>query len=115
MNRKYMDLSLKQTTNHLAKLVSLGSFLKGNTVTMKRTCGNKNCRCAKLGEKHISMYLAKKQNNTTKMVYVPKNLEEEISAKVKAYHKIKDLTEKISEINYEMLNLKKKGDVKKDN
>jgi hypothetical protein len=49
------------------------------------------------------------------MVYVPKNLEEEISAKVKAYHKIKDLTEKISEINYEMLNLKKKGDVKKDN
>jgi hypothetical protein len=110
-----MDLSLKQTTNHLAKLVSLGSFLKGNTVTMKRTCGNKNCRCAKLGEKHVSMYLAKKQNNTTKMVYVPKNLEEEISAKVKAYHKIKDLTEKISEINYEMLNLKKKGDVKKDN
>ena len=115
MNKKYMDLSLKQATNHLAKLVSMGSFLKGNTVTMKRTCGNKNCRCAKLGEKHVSMYLAKKQNNTTKMVYVPKALEEEISAKVKAYHKIKELVNKISELNYSNLEVKKKDDVKKDN
>jgi len=115
LNKKYMDLSLKQATNHLAKLVSMGSFLKGNTVTMKRTCGNKNCRCAKLGEKHVSMYLAKKQNNTTKMVYVPKALEEEISAKVKAYHKIKELVDKISELNYSNLEVKKKDDVKKDN
>lgn len=115
MNRKYMDLSLKQATNHLARLVSLGSFLKGNTVTMKRTCGNRNCKCVKLGEKHISMYLAKKQDNTTKMIYVPKVLEEEISAKVKAYHKIKELVDKISELNYSELEAKKKGDVKKDN
>ena len=49
------------------------------------------------------------------MIYIPKDLEEETSAKIAAYQKIKDLTEKISEINYEMLNLKKKGDVKKDN
>ena len=115
MNRKYMNLSLKQATTHLARLVSLGSFLKGNTVTMKRVCGNKNCRCIKEGKKHTSMYLAKKQNNTTRMIYVPKKLEEEVSAKVKAYHKIKELVDKISELNYGDLELKKKGDVKKDN
>lgn len=46
------------------------------------------------------------------MIYVPKNLEQEVSAKIAAYQKIKDLTEKISEINYEQLKLKKqKGDV----
>ena len=106
-----MNLSLKQATNHLARLVSLGSFLKGNTVTMKRVCGNKNCRCITKGEKHISIYLAKKQNNTTKMIYVPKKLEEEVSCKVKAYHKIKELVDKISELNYSELELKKKGDV----
>jgi hypothetical protein len=115
LNQKYIDMSLKQATNHLAKLASLGSFLKGNTVIMKRACGNKNCKCVKLGEKHISMYLAKKQNNTTKMIYVPKALEEEISAKVKAYHKIKELVDKISELNYSNLEANKKGDVKKDN
>lgn len=45
------------------------------------------------------------------MIYVPKNLEEEISAKISAYQKIKDLTEKISEINYAQLKLKKKEGV----
>ena len=111
MNRKYMNLSLKQTTTHLARLVGMGSFLKGNTVTMKRVCGNKNCRCIKDGKKHTSMYLAKKQNNTTRMIYVPKKLEEEVSAKVKAYHKIKELVDKISELNYSELEIKKKCDV----
>ena len=106
-----MDLSLKQATTHLARLASIGSFLKGNTVTMKRVCGNKNCRCAKEGKKHVSMYIGKKENNTTKMIYVPKKLEEEVSSKVKAYHKIKDLIDKISELNYNQLEAKKKGDV----
>lgn len=111
MDRKYMNLSLKQATNHLGKLIGKASFLKGNTVIMNRVCGNKNCRCTKEGIKHTSMYLAKKQNNTTKMIYVPKKLEEEVASKVKAYHKIKDLVDKISEINYADLELKKKGDV----
>ena len=111
MNRKYMNLSLKQATTHLARLVSLGSFLKGNTVTMERACGNKNCKCIKDGKKHISMYVGKKQNNTTKMIYIPKKLEEEVSAKVKAYHRIKELVDKISELNYSELELKKKSDV----
>lgn len=111
MNRKYMNLSLKQATSHLARLVSIGSFLRGNTVIMKRVCGNRNCRCIREGKKHISMYLAKKQNNTTKMIYIPKKLEEEVSAKVAAYHRIKELTDKISELNYADLEAKKKGDV----
>jgi len=111
LNRKYMNLSLKQATTHLAKLIGKSSFLKGNTVIMNRVCGNKNCRCAKEGKKHTSMYLAKKQNNTTKMIYVPKKLEDEVSSKVKAYHKIKQLVDKISEINYADFELKKKGDV----
>jgi len=111
VNRKYMNLSLKQATNHLAKLIGKASFLKGNIVIMKRVCGNKSCRCIKEGKKHISMYIGKKQNNTTKMIYVPKRLEEEVTSKVKAYHKIKDLVDKISEINYADLELLKKGDV----
>ena len=106
-----MNLSLKQTTTHLARLVSLGSFLKGNTVIMKRVYRNKNCRCIKEDKKHISMYLTKKQNNTTKMIYVPKKLEEEVSCKAKAYHKIKKLVDKVSELNYADLELKKNGDV----
>ena len=115
MNRKYMDHELNQTTSHLAKLIGKGSFLWGSPVVMKRVCGNSSCRCKLEGKLHSSLYISKNKEGKRKMIYIPKDLEEETSAKIAAYHKIKDLTEKISEINYEMLNLKKKGDVKKDN
>jgi hypothetical protein len=112
MNRKYMDMELKQTSSHLAKLIAKGSFIRGNPVVMKRVCGNKNCRCALEGKLHNSLYISKNKDGDRKMIYVPKNLEQEVSAKIAAYQKIKDLTEKISEINYEQLKLKKqKGDV----
>jgi hypothetical protein len=52
MNRKYMDLDLKNTTSHLARLTSRGKFLRGNPVIMSRVCGNKNCRCILEGKKH---------------------------------------------------------------
>ena len=106
MSRNYMDMQLKKATSHLARLVHKGSFLKGNTVTMKRTCGYPNCRCVK-GEKHVSMYIGKKQNGTTKMIYVPKRLEEEVEKKINAYHSIKKLVDEISELNYEDLKEKK--------
>lgn len=57
------------------------------------------------------MYLAKKENNTTKMIYIPRRLEEEVSAKVAAYHRIKKLVGRISELNYADLESKKRVNV----
>jgi hypothetical protein len=111
MNRKYMDSELNKTTSHLAKLVSKGSFLRGSPVVMKRVCGNKNCRCTLEGKLHQSLYISKNKGGARSMIYVPKDLEQEVMAKLSAYKKVRDLTEKISEINYEALKLKKKGDV----
>ncbi|GAG62005.1 unnamed protein product [marine sediment metagenome] len=107
MNRKYMDAELKKATSHLAKLTHKGSFLKGNIVTMKRVCGYPNCRCIKEGKKHVSMYIGKKQDSTTKMIYVPKHLEDEVEKKIDAYHRIKKLIDRISELNYVELKIKK--------
>jgi len=111
MNRKYMDAELKKAASHLAKLTHKGSFLRGNIVTMKRVCGYPNCKCAVEGKKHVSMYIGKKQDATTKMIYIPKRLEEEIRGKLEAYQKIKKLTERISEMNYKELEIEKSGDV----
>jgi hypothetical protein len=107
MNRKYMDLDLKKTTSHLARLLHKGSFLRGNPVIMERTCGNKNCRCNLLGKKHKSLYISKNKDGKRKMIYVPKRLEDEVRAKLDAYQRIKRLIEKISELNYEELKMKK--------
>ena len=109
MNRKYMDLDLKNTTSHLARLTSRGKFLRGNPVIMSRVCGNKNCRCILEGKKHRSLYISKNKDGKRKMIYVPKRLEEKVMAKLEAYQKIKKLTEKISEINYRELDIEKKS------
>jgi hypothetical protein len=109
MNRKYMELELKKATSHLAKLVYGGSYIRGNAVIMKRVCGNPRCRCATQGKKHISLYLCRKQEGKTKMTYVPAKLEEDVKRKIDNYHKIKDLLEKVSELNYEQLKLDKEG------
>lgn len=108
MNRNYMDLDLKKTTSHLAKLVHKGSFLRGNPVVMERVCGNKNCRCILEGKKHKSLYISKNKEGKRKMIYVPKRMEDEVRAKLDAYKKIKKLTEKVSEINYRKLDIEKK-------
>ena len=107
MSRNYMDMQLKKATSHLARLVHKGSFLKGNIVTMKRTCGYPKCKCVLEGKKHESMYIGKKQDGTTKMIYVPKHLEEEVEKKINAYHSIKKLVDEISELNYKDLKEKK--------
>jgi len=107
MNRKYMDLDLKKTTSHLARLLYKGSFLRGNPVIMERTCGNKNCRCVLEGKKHKSLYISKNKDGKRKMIYVPKRLEDEVRAKLDAYQRIKRLIEKISELNYKELKMKK--------
>lgn len=107
MNRNYMDMELKKATSHLAKLVYKGSFLKGNAVIMRRTCGYPKCRCILEGKKHESMYIGKKQDGTTKMIYVPRRLEEEVQKKIDVYHRIKKLVDKISELNYRELKEKK--------
>ena len=107
-----MNNKLNQATSHLAKLISKGSFLRGSPVVIKRVCGNKNCRRFLEGKLHQSLYISKNKDGTRSMIYVPKDMEEEVKAKLSAYKKVKDLTEKISEINYGALKLKKKkGDV----
>jgi hypothetical protein len=41
------------------------------------------------------------------MTYVPARLEEDIQKKIANYHRIKDMLEKVSELNYKDLKLSK--------
>lgn len=80
-----MEQELNQTISHLANLVGKGSFLRGSPVVMKRVCGNPNCKCALEGKLHPSLYISKNKDGARSMIYVPRNLEEEVKAKLKAY------------------------------
>jgi len=41
------------------------------------------------------------------MIYIPSRLEDEVEKKINAYHRIKKLVERISELNYAELKIKK--------
>ena len=107
MDRNYMESELKKTTSYLAKLVHEGNYIRGNPVIMKRVCGNPRCRCAVEGKKHASLYLCRKQDGKTSMTYVPKRLEDDVQKKIANYHKIKNLLERVSGLNYGQLKLNK--------
>ena len=107
MNRNYMESQLKKATSHLAKIIYRGNYIRGNAVIMKRVCGNPRCRCATQDKKHSSLYLCRKLDGKTSMAYVPARLEEDVQKKIVNYHKIKELLEKVSDLNYEQLKLNK--------
>ena len=102
-----MESQLKKTTSHLTKLVHEGNCIRGNAVIMKRVCGNLRCRCIVEGKKHNSLYVCRKQNGKTSMTYVPARLEDDVKKKIANYHKIKNLLERVSDLNYDQLKLKK--------
>lgn len=58
-------------------------LLKGTLVRMARTCGKPNCKCQR-GEKHVSMYLNTQVGEQRKMIYIPKELEEQVRASLAA-------------------------------
>src|SRR5450830_850120 len=107
MDRTYMESALKKITSNLAKLVHEGNYIRGNAVIMKRVCGNPRCKCAVEGKKHISLYVCKKQDSKTSMTYVPVRLEDDVQKKIANYHKIKNLLERVSDLNYGQLKLNK--------
>ena len=48
-----LDKLLKKRNSIQKKFTSFGTIIHGTIVTMKRTCGKKECRCQR-GEKHES-------------------------------------------------------------
>jgi len=73
---------------------------RASVVSMARTCGKKECKCAK-GEKHVSLYLATRVGKTRKMLYVPPELEDLARALVENLRKAEELIEEMSQASLE--------------
>ena len=99
----------KDLLSKLSNMINYSEYIHANLVNVKRTCGNKNCRCITKGQKHASLYLTTvRKDGDRKMIYIPKNLEEEVRNMVARYFRIRDIIEEISDINLKRVLLKKK-------
>lgn len=107
MNKYEMKINTAWLTRKrdglIKKLSEIGPFVDGSFVKIKRRCGNKNCKCYLLGQKHESYCLMYKIAGVTKAVYVPVDLEDEVKKWNLEYKKLKRLVAEISRTNKEII------------
>lgn len=84
-------------------------FVDGSLVTIFKTCGNPNCKCAQ-GEKHKGLYLTYKPPrripgvaSKTKTIYVPLALEKEVRAWSQECANLKEMMRQMSEIQRDII------------
>mgnify|MGYP001616994423 CR=1 FL=1 len=80
-------------------------LIRGSLVTMVRACGGKNCHCLK-GHKHRSLYLSQSSKGKLRMLYIPKDAEDEAKEGVLNYRKVKKLLNRLSQIHIARLKRK---------
>ena len=107
MNKYKMKVNIAWLTRKrdglIKKLSEVGPFVDGSLARVKRRCGNKNCKCYLLGQKHESYYLMYKLKGVTKGVYIPVDLEDEVKEWSKEYKKLKKIIADISRTNKEII------------
>lgn len=86
----------------LTRLIREGPIMRGNLVTMARTCGNPNCKCQR-GEKHVSLYVYQSKKARPRMAYIPRAWEERVSEWVERNQEIKGILEELSQLSWQRL------------
>jgi len=82
----------------LKELAGIGPVLEGSLARIGVRCGNPNCRCAR-GEKHPAYQVTKKVRGTTKTLYIPVDLVEEVRTWVREHRHAKQLLKEISTLS----------------
>ena len=96
-SRSQLPAEDRAARSQLLKLLKAAHPLaRASLVAMARTCGKKNCKCAK-GHKHVSLYLATRVGKKRKMIYVPAQLESQARTLVENFRVVEELLEKMSQ------------------
>ena len=82
--------------------------IKGSLVSLKITCGKKNCRCYTKGEKHESLYLSQSKGGKTKMTYIPKRYEKQVREYIACHKQVQRNLEELSEVNIKIIKTQNK-------
>jgi hypothetical protein len=87
-----------------AEVTGIEALLRGTLISQGRRCGKESCRCA-LGELHGPyLYLSvSRPGRRPRMVYVPADLTEMVTAQVAAGSRLDVVLAEIAAINAELL------------
>lgn len=79
------------------KLHAQSPVLAASLVTIRRACGNPNCRCAR-GQKHPGHYLTWKVKAKTHTAYVPVQLLPQVKLWTQEHRRLKQLVREITQL-----------------
>ncbi len=105
-HRSFLSLSERKIVSRIHYLINKPGILRANLVRMKRKCGNKNCRCAK-GKLHESWYLYQSKEGKPHMLYVPAEIEGEVTEWVNKNKEIRELLDELSRIYWKKIKERK--------
>jgi hypothetical protein len=76
--------------------------LAASLVTIRRACGNPNCRCAR-GQKHPGHYLTWKVKTKTHTAYVPVELLPQVKLWTQEHRRLKQLVREITQLSLALI------------
>jgi len=84
------------------QLQAKSPVLAASLVTIRRACGNPNCRCAR-GQKHLGHYLTWKVKAKTHTAYVPVDLLPQVKLWTQEHRRLKQLVQQISQLSLALI------------
>ena len=107
VNRTKLSAVERNFRSQFARLALNGWFLRGTLSERLGKCGKPNCRCTR-GELHKSLYLVQSQDGKLRQICVPQAWQERVRQAVTDYHKMQELIEEVSELEWKRLKERKR-------
>ena len=99
---KHPTLIHRSLQARLKQLRAKSPVLAASLVTIRRACGNPNCRCAR-GQKHPGYYLTWKVKAKTHTVYVPVDLLAQVKQWTQEHRRLKQLVHQITQLSLALI------------
>lgn len=106
-HRAKLSAAERNFRSQFARLALNRWFLRGTLSERLGKCGKPNCRCAR-GELHKSLYLVQSQGGKLRQICVPQAWQERVRQAVTDYHKMQELIEEVSELEWKRLQERKR-------
>ena len=106
LHRARLSATERNFRSRIAQLVSQRRLLRGTLSERWGKCGKPNCRCAR-GELHQSLCLVQSHEGKPRQICVPRAWQERVRLAVSDYHKLQELMEEISELEWKRLKERK--------
>jgi hypothetical protein len=98
--RKRMEA---QRQRWLGEMRSIGEFVRGSVVTLRRRCSYAGCRRCKAGLKHPALYHTVSKRGKTQTTYLGASRAGRCREQAQAYQRLMELVEKLSDVNLALL------------